>query len=150
MKIRLFTLTRFAGALAVFFLLAGASARAAQHELKLEAQLVLGANDTAPKDAGLKPVSHEIEKKLKHLPLKWKHYYVKNSKKFTIHEDATRHITLSDDCRIIVQNLGDSRVELTLVDHDKTLGRVTQSLHKGQMLVTGAGAENSIVVVWAN
>jgi hypothetical protein len=150
MKIHLFSIVKFTCTAVVVFLLTGASALAAHDDLKLEAQLVLGANDTQPKDAGLKPVSHEIEKKLKHLPLKWKHYYVKNEKKFTVRESATKNIALNSDCRIMVKNLGGSRVELTLVDHDKTLGKITQSLHKGQTLVTGAGAEDSIVVLWSD
>lgn len=150
MKSNLFSITKLGCVVALVFLLAGASALADQGDLKLEAQLVLGANDTKPKDAGLKPVSHDIEKKLKRLPLKWEHYYVENGKKFTLSADVTKKVALSKNCQISVKNLGDSRVELTLVDHDKTIGRITQSLHKGQTIVTGAGAENSIVILWAD
>src|SRR5581483_6046915 len=130
----------------VLLLSATVTVRAAQGDLKLEAQLVLGSNDdkTAP---GLKPVAKDIEKKLKHLPLKWQHYYVEAGKKFSLGHDGTKNISLSKYCQISVKNLGDDRVEVTLASDDKTVGRVTQSLHKGQTLVTGAGAESQIVVL---
>ena len=126
------------------WLFAAVTTQAAQGELKLEAQLVLGSNDD---QTGLKPVSKDIEKKLKHLPLKWQHYYVEAGKKFSLGADSTKKISLSKSCQISVKNLGDSRVELTLGSDDKTVGRVTQSLHKGQALVAGAGTEDRIVVL---
>jgi hypothetical protein len=145
-----FPTTKSALALAIFFLLACVSAHAADGDLKLEAQLVLGSNDNPSKNSNLKPVSRDIEKKLKHLPLKWEHYYVQAGKKFNLSADAAKKVSLSKSCQISVKNLGDSKVELTLMDQDKTVGKVTQSLHKGQTLVTGAGAENTIVVLWQN
>jgi hypothetical protein len=148
MKPNWFSVTRLVCAAAMFFLLAGASARAASGDLKLEMQLVLGSNDAKPKDAGLKPVARDIEKKLKHLPLKWDHYYVVSHKKFTVAADHGRNITLSKDCQVSVKNLGGSRVELTLMNQSQTVGRITQSLHKGRTLVAGGGAENTIVVLW--
>jgi len=135
--------------LAILFSLGCLSARAADGDLKLEAQLVLGSNDDL-KDSNLKPVAHDIEKKLKHLPLKWEHYYVEAGKKFTLAADATKKVNLSKSCQISIKNLGDSKVELTLVDQDKTVGKITQSLHKGQTLMTGAGSENTIVLLWQN
>lgn len=136
-------------ALAILFSLGRLSARAADGDLKLETQLVLGSNQEL-KDSNLKPVAHDIEKKLKHLPLKWEHYYVEAGKKFTLAADATKNVKLSDSCQISVKNLGDSKVELTLVDQDKTVGKVTQAVPKGKTLMTGAGSENTIVVLWQN
>ena len=136
-------------AVAIIFSFACISARAADGDLKLQVQLVLGSNDEM-KDSNLKPLAHDIEKKLKHLPLKWNHYYVQFEKKFTLSADATKKVNLSKSCQISVKNLGDSKVELTLVDQDKTIGKITQTLHKGQTLMTGAGSENTIVVLWQN
>jgi hypothetical protein len=140
-------MTKWVCAAAILMSLAGARAYAGQGDLKLEAQLILGSNDEKPKDAGLKPVAKDIEKKLKHLPLKWEHYYVESGKKFTVASDGNKKISLSKTCVVSVKNLGQERVELTLVDQDKTVGRITQSLRKGQTLVAGAGADNSIVVL---
>ena len=120
--------------------------RAGQGDLKLEAQLIVGSNEDKA-GPGQKPVAKDIEKKLKHLPLKWEHYYVEAGKKFSLAADSTKNIPLSKSCQISVKSLGDSRVELTLASDGKTVGRVTQSLHKGQTIVAGAGAESQIVVL---
>ncbi|HXF10591.1 MAG TPA: hypothetical protein VN625_07370 [Desulfuromonadaceae bacterium] len=143
-------MTKWVCAAAILIACAGANAFAAQGDLKLEAQLILGSNDEKPKDSGLKPVTKDIEKKLKRLPLKWEHYYVESGKKFTVGSDGTKKFSLSKTCAVSVKNLGEERVELTLVNQDKTVGRITQSLRKGQTLVAGAGADNSMVVLMQN
>jgi hypothetical protein len=148
MKMNRFSMTRLVCVAAIIYSFACTGARAAEGDLKLEAQLVQGSNDAKAKDSGLKPASRDIEKKLKHLPLKWDHYYVVGGKKFTLATDASRTITLSKECQISVRNLGSSRVEVTLMNQSQTVGRITQSLHKGQTLVAGGDADNSIVVLW--
>ncbi|HXE43060.1 MAG TPA: hypothetical protein VN516_08550 [Candidatus Baltobacteraceae bacterium] len=147
MKKILSSTTKFICAAAIVLSFACLTARAAEGDLKLEAQLVLGTNDEKSKD-GFKPVTKDIEKKLKRLPLKWNHYYIETGKKFNIAADGTKKVTLSKSCQISVKNLGGSKVELTLVSQDKTVGRITQSLRKGQTLIAGAGADNSIVVLY--
>jgi len=146
MRILLFPRTKSVCALLALLFSIAVTAHAAQGDLKLEAQLVVGSNDDKPAP-GLKPVAKEIEKKLKHLPLKWQHYYVEAGKKFNVGNNGTKNIALSKSCQISVKNLGDARVELTLASDDKTVGRVTQSLRKGQTLVAGAGDESRIVVL---
>jgi hypothetical protein len=145
MRTVLFPRTKLLCVILATLFFAVVTTRAAQGDLKLEAQLVLGSNDDKPAP-GLKPVSKDIEKKLKHLPLKWQHYYVEADKKFNV-GNAAKSISLSKSCQISVKNLGDARVELTLASEDKTVGRVTQSLRKGQTLVAGAGDESRIVVL---
>jgi hypothetical protein len=128
----------------VFLLLTGASVRAAEKELKLEALLVLGSNDPQAKGTLVSP---EIEKKLKRLPLKWGRYFVTNSQQFLLGQDGSKDVRLSRNCQISVTNLGGERVKLNLMDGGQNLGKVTQSLKKGQVLVVGGNAENMIVVL---
>jgi hypothetical protein len=116
------------------------TARAADGDLQLEAQWILGSNDTAAKG---KPVAPEIENKLKRLPLKWQHYSVISTQAFTVARDGAKTVSLGTDCEITVKNLGAERVELTLAGR----GKITQSLRKGQTLVTGGNEDNSIVVL---
>jgi hypothetical protein len=120
--------------------LTGLTAQAADGDLQLEAQYILGSNDTAAKG---KPVAPEIETKLKRLPLKWQHYSVISTQAFTVVKDAAKTVSLGTGCDITVKNLGTERVELTLAGR----GKITQSLRKGQTLVTGGNDENSIVVL---
>jgi hypothetical protein len=136
MNVKFFSMTRLVCVAMFFLLLAGMTARA---DLKLEAQLVLGTN--AAQTNGT-PVSPQIEKKLKRLPLKWGSYFVISSQQFSLAKNETNYMVLGGS-EMIVKNLGGERVELTLIDR----GKITQSLHKGQTLVTNVKDENSFVVL---
>jgi hypothetical protein len=125
---------------ALFFLVcADVTARAADSDLKLEVQLVFGTNEAM---TNAKPVAPQIEKKLKKLPLKWGSYYVISSQKFSLTQDATNYLALGGS-EMIVKNLGKEKVELTMIDR----GTITQSLKKGQTLVTNVRDPNSFVVL---
>ena len=115
-------------------------ARAADGDLSLQAQWVLGSNDAV---ADGKPVAPEVESKLKKLPLKWQHYTLLGTQSFTVAKNGAKTVTLGAGCEITVKNLGGERVELTLAGR----GKITQSLAKGQTLVTGGNEENSVVVL---
>ncbi|MBU6409094.1 MAG: hypothetical protein KGR98_01785 [Verrucomicrobia bacterium] len=136
-------------ALAAFWL-TGATAHAAKGGLRLEVQLVLGVNQPEQGHSHLRSVARDIEKKLKHLPLKWKYYYVVSGKKISIGGGRTRDVDLSQNCRVSIKNLGAWQVEVTLTSGGVTVGRITESLHHGHLLVAGAGAENSFVVLWSH
>ena len=139
MSTNFFSATKLACVAMFFILLVGATAHAADKDLKLEAQLVLGSNDSQTNG---RPVSPQIEKKLKRLPLKWSSYFVVSSRQFSLAKDATNHLVLGGS-EMIVKNLGGEKVELTMIDR----GKITQSLHKGQTLVTNVRDPNSFVVL---
>jgi hypothetical protein len=142
MKLKVFSLHKITGAALAFLLLLSVSARAADTDLKLEAQLIWGSNEAPAKDATNNLVGSRIEKKLKRLPFKWEHYYVVNTQVFTAPPGETKKVKMSGDCEIVVKNTGDERVELSLIGKGKPVGKITQSLRKGQTLVTGGNAEN--------
>ena len=144
MNAKIFSPVRLVCATLFFFLLAGVTAHAADKPLKLEAQLVLGSNEVQTNG---KPVSAQIEKKLKHLPLKWQHYSVVNAQQFTLAKDESKDVSLSGECQISVTDLGGERVKLTLKGNGQNVGNITQTLKKGQALVAGTGTGNTIVVL---
>jgi hypothetical protein len=144
MKTIFFPATRLVCAALFFLLLAGATAHAAVGDLALEADLVSGSNDPQAKGT---PVSPQIQKKLKGLPLKWDHYFIVNSQQFSVAKNESKDVSLSDACQISVKNLGGQQVQLTLMGKGKNVGKITQSLKKGQTLVAGGNAGNSIVVL---
>jgi len=114
---------------------------AAEGDLKLEAQLVWGTNDQ-PKNESLKAVTPEIAKKLQRLPFKWERYFVMHEKSFSATAKDTTDVEMSKNCKITVKNLGDERIELTIIGKGKSVGKITQSLKNGHTLVTGGNAEN--------
>jgi hypothetical protein len=136
---KLFSATRLVCTVIFFLLFAGVSAPAAEKDLNLEVQLVFGTNEAQTNG---RPVSPQIEKKLKRLPLKWGTYFVVSSQQFSLAKDATNHLVLGGS-EMIVKNLGGEKVELTMIDR----GKITQSLHKGQTLVTNVRDPNSFVVL---
>jgi hypothetical protein len=130
---------RLVGAALCLLLLLDATAHAADGLLKLEVQLVVGSNDSQTNGT---PVSPQIEKKLKRLPLKWGSYYVTSTQQFSLSKNETNHLALGGS-DMDVKNLGGERVELTMINR----GKITQSLAKGHTLVTNVKAENSFVVL---
>ena len=112
-------------------------------DLKLEAQLIWGTNDANSPNPSYKPVEPGVARKLKGLPFKWSHYYVVNRVQFAIPENGERKERMSRKCEIQVKNLGDSQVEMTLYGKGEPVGKITQALPKGELLVTGGNAANS-------
>ncbi|HKI70070.1 MAG TPA: hypothetical protein VKA67_10805 [Verrucomicrobiae bacterium] len=143
MRIKFATSTRLAtlAAVVVFAVTATAISRAA--DLKLEAQLIWGTNDANSPNSRYRPVEPEVARKLKALPFKWSHYYVVNRVQFTVPENGERKERMSKVCEIQVKNLGDSQVQLTLYGKGEPVGKITQALPKGELLVTGGNAANS-------
>jgi len=127
--------------LAVVSLLSLAGTVAAK-EIKLEAQLVWGTNDEKTDNAELKPVTAEVEKRLKSLPFKWQHYFEVKRKQFTVQHAKTQRINLSKDCVIEVKNLENDQVEVTLLGKGEVVGRIKQKLPDGETLVLGGNAAN--------
>jgi len=129
--------------LLVMLLCLGATAATARAEMKLEAQLIWGTSDDVTADPLHKPVDADVAAKLKSLHLQWKNFFVVESKQFTVAKDDTQSAKLSKDCEVKVKNLGHGDVEMTILGRGKEIGKIKQSLPKGELLVTGGNAENS-------
>jgi len=124
----------------LLLLLAAPSLRAA--EMKLEAQLIWGTNDEKSPNPRHKEVDPVIEKKLRHLPFRWKNYFEVTRKTLHVDRDASEKITLSKECDLEVKNLGDNLLEVSLYGKGKLVSRIKQKLPEGELLVTGGNAEN--------
>jgi len=142
MRIKLTVLTGLVWmSVSALCLMAGLS-RSSAADLKLEAQLIWGTNDAKSPDPNHKPVDPDVAKKLKTLPFKWANYYEVTRKQFTVPESGVRSETMSKECEIQVKNLGKAVVEFSLVGRGEHVGKITQSLPKGELLVTGGNAPN--------
>jgi hypothetical protein len=132
--------------MALLLCAAGTKSLAADADLKLEAQLVLGTNDAKPPDSKYQPVDADVAKKLKSLPLKWSNYFVVSSKKFSVPKGEEKQERLGD-CDVKVKNLGQSQVVITISGKKGTIGTTTGELSKAQLFVTGANETNLFVVL---
>jgi hypothetical protein len=111
-------------------------------DLKLEAHLIWGANDAKSPDPQHKPVDPEVAKKLRQSPLKWQHYFEVTRKQFVVPTAGAKKVAMSKDCEINVRNLGNSSVELSYFGKGQLVGKITQALPKGELLVIGGNAPN--------
>jgi hypothetical protein len=111
-------------------------------EIKLEVQLIWGTNDEKSPDPKHKSVDPKVEKKLKKLPFKWQNYFEVNRQKFSVAQGETKRTVLSKDCEIKVRNAGNNSVELQIFGKGESVGKISQSLPKDEMLVTGGNAAN--------
>lgn len=116
---------------------------AADQPLKVEAQLIWGTNDSKSPDPKHKPVSEEVKKKLKELPLKWSNYFEVNRRVIEIGANSAKRETLSDKCVVSIKNAGNSKVEVCLFGKGEQVVKQSQDLPVGETLVLGGNAPNS-------
>jgi hypothetical protein len=111
--------------------------------LKLEALLIWGTNDTQSPDPKHKPVAEDVLKKLQELPFKWSTYFVVNRKVLEVPLRGSSRVSMSEKCDIEVKNLGNATVEVSLFGKREHLLKRTQPLPKGDTLVLGGNAPNA-------
>jgi hypothetical protein len=113
-------------------------------DMKLRAYLVWGTDDTKPPEGkNYKPVESDIDKKLKNLPLKYKHYFEVNRTNFTLGPAGIRKVPVSERCELEVKSVGNSNVEVALFGKGKEAARQKQPLPKDETLVVSGNAPNA-------
>jgi len=135
-------LTCWTGVVLLFLFFVANPSQALGEDLKVEAILVWGTNDATSPNPKHKPVGPRLAKKLQSLPFKWANYFEVNCKQIVVPHSAEKKERMSQDCEIKVKNLGKSVVEVSLIGKGEPVGKITQALPKGELLVTGGNAEN--------
>jgi hypothetical protein len=125
-------------------LLSCVNARAQQPEMKLRAYLVWGTDDDKlPEGKNYKPVEPDIAKKLKGLPLKFKHYFEVSRTDFRLEPNVIKKVPVSEKCALEVKSSGNANVEVALFGKGKEAARQKQPLPKDETLVVSGNAPNS-------
>src|SRR6266851_5095617 len=107
MRQKLSLATNLAWCSAALLLLTSSIAGAQSGDMKLRAYLVWGTDDTKPPEGkNYKPVEPDIDKKLKSLPLKYKHYFEVNPTNFNLAASELRKVPVSEKCELDVKSLG--------------------------------------------
>jgi hypothetical protein len=129
---------------ATLALLTGAGAGSYAAEMKLEAQLLWGTDDSKPPEGkDYKAIEPALKKKLKELPLKWSNYFEVTRKTVVVKVAEVKKEAMSDKCEIEIRNLDNSNVEVSLIGKGKEVMKRKQVLPKGEILVLGGNAPNS-------
>ena len=127
-----------------FWLLTCPNAGAQQAEMKLRAYLVWGTDDDKlPEGKNYKRVEADIERKLKGLPLKFKHYFEVSRTNFTLEPNLAKRVPISEKCALEVKGAPNSNVEVALFGKGKEAARQKQPLPKDETLVVSGNAPNS-------
>jgi len=125
-------------------LLACGEVRARAADMKIEAFLLWGTDDSKPPEGKTyKPIEPDIRQKLRDLPLKWTNWFEVKRVAFTVPQGATKEVPMSDKCQVNVKQMAGAEVEVSLVGKGKEVVKRKQSLPKGEMLVLGGNAPNS-------
>lgn len=109
-------------------------------EIRLEARLIWGTSEAKSPNPKHRPVDADVQRKLASLPLKWPHFFEENRKSFAVADAAAGKVTLSERCAVEVKNLGSDKVEVLLFGKGKEVGKVTQHLPRGEILVLAGNA----------
>jgi hypothetical protein len=118
--------------------------RAQAADMKLQAFLIWGTDDSKPPEGkAYKPVEPDIRQKLKDLPLKWTNWFEVNRKDFAVPQGETKEVSMSEKCQVNVKKGSGSEVEVSLIGKGKEVVKRKQSLPQGEMLVLGGNAPNS-------
>jgi hypothetical protein len=113
-------------------------------DLKLEAQLVWGTNDKKATNPNVKPVEADVRQKLAELPLRWTNYFEINRKQFDVPRGKSGRAALSEKCAVEVKSLEGKKVEVVWYNKKGDLvGKQSQPMGKGEMIVLGGNAPNS-------
>src|ERR1700720_1751389 len=114
---------------------------ATEPNIKLEAQLIWGTNDSQSPDPKHKAVDADVLKKLTALPLKWSNYFEVHRKRFEVPPTGTTNIALGK-CEIGVKQLVRPAMEVSFIGKGKPVEKRTLRLPKGDILIYGGNAPN--------
>jgi hypothetical protein len=125
-------------------LLACGEVRAQTTDMKLQAFLLWGTDESKPPEGKTyKAIEPDIKQKLKDLPLKWTNWFEVNRVAFAVPQGATKEVPVSEKCQVNVKKITGSEVEVSLIGKGKEVVKRKQSLPTGEILVLGGNAPNS-------
>lgn len=111
--------------------------------LKVEAKLVWGTDDSQSPNPKHHPLDPSLTRRLKTSPYRWKHYFEESEHVVEIPVGQTHpKIVMSDRCTLDIKNLGNERIEVRLHGNGKPVSIHKESLKGNGLLVLGGQAAN--------
>jgi hypothetical protein len=144
MRAKLIPVTGLGWFISGLMLLACGEFSAQAADMKLQAFLLWGTDDSKPPEGkAYKPVDPDIRQKLAELPLKWTNWFEVNRKDFAVPPGAIKEVPMSEKCQVNVRKISGPEVEVSLIGKGKEVVKRKQALPKGEMLVLGGNAPNA-------
>jgi hypothetical protein len=110
-------------------------------ETKLTAHLVWGTNEEKPADRELKPISEDIEKRLRRI-FKWRSYFQIERKDFGVATGKAAKVEMSKECRLEVARIGPEEFEIQLFGKGQLVVKKRQRIIAGETVVLGGDDKN--------
>jgi len=107
----------------------------------LAAELVWGTNGEKPADKELKPISPELEKRLRKI-FKWKNYFGIERKEFVVTAAKPAKVEMSKECRLEVTRTAGDEFEIQLFGKGQLVVRKRQRIVAGEAVVLGGDDKN--------
>jgi len=125
-------------------LLAGAQLGVQAAEMKLQAFLLWGTDDSKPPEGkNYQPAALEIKQKLKDLPLKWTNWFEVKRTAFEVPQGAAKEVVISTKCQLNVRKFTGHEIEVALIGKGKEVFKQKQPLPAGELLVLGGNSPNA-------
>jgi hypothetical protein len=133
--------TAIAGWLAVCLcLLPHSSPAAPPVDPRFESYLVWATDADKSPNPDHKPVTPEVRRKLKELPLRWKNFFEVNRQTFAVPRGGSVEVRMSDKCSLRVTDVDGKHFEVSLIGQNQPVLTRTQPLPVKEMLVVGGNA----------
>ena len=110
-------------------------------EIKVEAKLVWGTNESASKNPKHKPLDEETAKKLQKI-FKWQNYFLETRLVETVANRQTKPLKMSKDCTVEITELAGAPVQVQLFGKGKLVNKTTKSFNPGEWIVIGGDDSN--------
>jgi hypothetical protein len=108
-----------------------------------EIQLLWGTDMTKSPNPDHKPLDPDVDKTIKSLPLKFKHYFLVNKNRVAVPLATEQKVDVSEKCAVMVKNLDNMKFQVTFIGKSKQQTQRTQDFPLHEMLVHGGNAPGS-------
>jgi hypothetical protein len=129
------------GSLSFLGLAGGLVPSMAAEEIKVEAKLVWGTNESTSKNPKHKPLDEETAKKLQKI-FKWQNYFLETRLVETVAHRQTTQLKMSKDCTVEITELAGAPVQVQLLGKGKLVNKTTKSFNPGEWIVIGGDDSN--------
>lgn len=116
-------------------------AGAADHRVKVKAQLVWATDLKESSNKEHKPIDAHTAAELKKI-FKWENYFVINTQSVQLEKSKMERLKMSNHCEIEIRALENDRFEVVLYGEGKRVCRGVQKLPPGEQCFIGGPAEN--------
>jgi hypothetical protein len=113
-----------------------------ENTLRVEAKLIWGTNDETSPDPNHKKLNSDLARKLKKT-FKWENYFEITRKTVDLRKGESKSIKLSDECTVVVTNLGGTKAKVELFGKGKLVQTKECTIAEKDLVIGGDDKNNT-------